>query len=87
MDIIGERFSRFETGGRTYETQKIFIHTVGSGDFALPTQPAHYCYVTVPAGTTVYVGVVNQSSVSGTLQYELAAILSESYYGTSILLP
>ena len=33
MDIIGERFSRFETGGRTYETQKIFIHIVGSGDF------------------------------------------------------
>ena len=72
---------------RTYETRKVFVHIAIPGDFALPTQPTHYCYVTIPAGTTVYVGVVNQSSVSGTLQYELAAILSESYYGTSILLP
>lgn len=55
--------------------------------FALSAPPTHYCYVTVPSGTTVYVGVVNQSSVSGTLQYELATILSESYYGTNILLP
>ncbi len=41
----------------------------------------------VPAGTTIYIGVVNGSSISGTLQYELAAKLSESYYGTSMLLP
>ena len=55
--------------------------------FALPTTPTHYCFVNVPAGTIIYVGAVNGSSVSGTLQYELAAKLSESYYGISMLLP
>ncbi|MBO5322853.1 MAG: DNRLRE domain-containing protein [Oscillospiraceae bacterium] len=55
--------------------------------FMLPNPPTHYCYVYVPTGTTIYVGVVNNSSISGTLQYELAEILSESYYGTSMLLP
>ena len=33
MDIIGEGFSQFEKGGNSYETQKVFVHIVGSGDF------------------------------------------------------
>lgn len=55
--------------------------------FALPHTPTHYCFVNVPAGTTVYVGVVNQSSVSGTLQYELATNLPVSSFGIPIALP
>jgi hypothetical protein len=55
--------------------------------YALPTTPTHYCFVTVPSGTTVYVGVVNQSSIAGTLQYEVGTILSESAFGIDFLLP
>lgn len=55
--------------------------------FALPSTPTHYCFVNVPSGATVYVGVVNQSSVSGTLQYELGTVIPDSAFGTSILLP
>ena len=55
--------------------------------FALPHTPTHYCFVNVPAGTTIYVGVVNQSSVSGTLQYELATNLPVTSFGTPIALP
>lgn len=55
--------------------------------FALPSTPTHYCFVNVPSGTTVYVGVVNQSSVSGTLQYELGTVIPDSAFGSSILLP
>ncbi len=55
--------------------------------FALPSTPTHYCYVNVPAGTMLYVGVVNQSSISGTLQYELGTIIPATAYGESILLP
>ena len=43
MDIIGERFSQFEKGGNSYETQKVFVHIAIPGDFAqlrwLDTQP------------------------------------------------
>ncbi len=55
--------------------------------FALTSKPVYYCYVNVPADTTVYVGVVNQSSVSGTLQYELGTIIPESAFVEHILLP
>jgi len=55
--------------------------------FALPNTPTHYCFVDVPASTTVYVGVVNQSSISGTLQYELGTVIPDSAFGTNILLP
>lgn len=55
--------------------------------FALPTTPTHYCFVEVPSGTTVYVGVVNESSVYGTLQYELGSVIPTSSFGTSYLLP
>ena len=55
--------------------------------FALPNKPTHYCYVNVPSGTTVYVGVVNQSTVSGTLQYELETFISKTAFGDDILLP
>ena len=33
MDIIGERFSQFEKGGNSYETQKVFVHIAIPGDF------------------------------------------------------
>lgn len=55
--------------------------------FALPTKPTHYCFVEVPAGTTVYVGVVNRSSISGTLQYELGTQIPKEAFGIDILLP
>ena len=55
--------------------------------FAIPNKPTHYCFVDVPSGTTVYVGVVNGSSVDGTLQYELGTTLADSAFGTDILLP
>lgn len=55
--------------------------------FALPSTPTHYCFVDVPTGTNVYVGVVNQSSVEGTLQYELEGFIPPSAYGTEIQLP
>ena len=34
-----------------------------------------------------YVGVVNESSVYGTLQYELGSVIPTSSFGTSYLLP
>ncbi|MDL2287438.1 RICIN domain-containing protein [Eubacteriales bacterium OttesenSCG-928-G02] len=55
--------------------------------FALPNTPTHYCFVTVPPSTKLYVGVVNQSSVSGTLQYELITNIPETAFGINILLP
>lgn len=36
---------------------------------------------------TVYVGVVNESTVSNTLQFELGSLLPNSAYGPSIVLP
>lgn len=55
--------------------------------FALPTTPTHYCFVDVPSGTTVYIGIVNQSSVPGTLQYEVITRIPESNFGMDIPLP
>lgn len=57
------------------------------GKFALTKEPTHYCFVDVPAGTTVYVGVVNESTVSNTLQFELGSLIPNSAYGPSIVLP
>ena len=55
--------------------------------FALPGVPTHYCFVNVPSGTTVYIGVVNKSSIDGTLQYELGTTILDSAFGADIPLP
>ena len=52
--------------------------------FALPNKPTHYCFVDVPDGTIVYVGRVNQSSVPGTLQYEVVTRIPLSSFGSDI---
>lgn len=57
------------------------------GKFALPKTPTHYCFVTVPTGTFVYVGVVNQTTINGTLQYELEEFIPTTSFGTEIPLP
>lgn len=55
--------------------------------YALPSTPTHYCFVDVPPGATVYAGIVNQSSINGTLQYELESIIPDSAFGSSLILP
>ena len=55
--------------------------------FALPNIPTHYCFVDVPEGTCLYVGLVNQSSVTGTIQYELITYIPNASFGQGILLP
>lgn len=56
------------------------------GKFALPDTPTHYSFVTVPAGKTVYVGVVNESTTSA-IQLEILERAEISWYGQSIPLP
>lgn len=55
--------------------------------FALPGVPTHYCFVNVPFETTVYIGVVNKSSIDGTLQYELGTTIPNSAFAADITLP
>lgn len=43
--------------------------------------------VNVPAGTELYVGLINNSSVSGSIQYELVEHLAEIYFGAEFVLP
>ena len=52
--------------------------------FALPHIPKYYCFVDVPAGTEIYVGFVNESSVKGTLQYELKQRMDSGIFGVPI---
>lgn len=55
--------------------------------FALPNVPTHYCNVTVPSGTSVYVGVVgeNYGFMAGeAIQYELSDFLPPSAFGDGI---
>lgn len=52
--------------------------------FALNYEPLEFCYVTVPAGTSIYVGFVNQSSAYGTLQYEIIGLIPGSSFGNGI---
>lgn len=54
--------------------------------YALPDTPTHYSFVTVPAGKTVYVGVVNESTTSA-IQLEILERAEISWYGQSIPLP
>ncbi len=54
--------------------------------FALPTTPKYYCFVQVPAETDLFIGIVNKSSVGGTIQYELKTRLPESSFGKKIKL-
>lgn len=56
------------------------------GKFALPDTPTHYSFVTVPAGKTVYVGVVNESTTSA-IQLEILERAEISWYGQIIPLP
>lgn len=51
--------------------------------FALPNLPTHYCYVSVPNGTTLYVGMVNESSTVA-VQFELGDIIANSCFGAGI---
>jgi len=53
----------------------------------LENAPSHYCIVNVPAGTEMYVGLINNSSVPGSLQFELVNRLDEYYFSDGILLP
>ena len=53
----------------------------------LENAPSHYCIVNVPAGTELYVGLINNSSVPGSIQFELVKRLPEINFGTEFLLP
>lgn len=55
--------------------------------FKLPAIPTYMCYVDVPAGTELYVGLVNQSSVPGTIQFELIPWMKESWIVGEYYLP
>jgi hypothetical protein len=55
--------------------------------FVLTYIPTHYCIVNVPAGTELYVGLINNSSVPGSIQYELVEHLAEIYFGAEFVLP
>ena len=50
--------------------------------YALQWEPTHYCYVDLPAGTTVYAGMVNESS-TGAVQFEILGDLLESWFTDS----
>ena len=53
----------------------------------LENAPSHYCIVNVPAGTEMYVGLINNSSVPGSIQYELLKLLPVDCYGIEYILP
>ena len=52
--------------------------------FALSETPTHYSFVTVPEGKTIYVGVVNESSIEGTIQFEILERAEIDWYGVII---
>ena len=58
------------------------------GKFALGDRaPTHYSFVTVPEGKTVFVGVVNESTIEGTIQFEILERAEIGWYGEIIELP
>lgn len=57
--------------------------------YALPTLPTHYCYVDVPSGTEMYIGIANEVSgwgAGGDMQFETKLPLTDNYFGNSISL-
>lgn len=58
--------------------------------YALPTLPTHYCYVDVPPGTEMYIGIANEVSgwgAGGGMQFEAKIPPAESCFGEGISLP
>ncbi len=57
--------------------------------YALPTLPTHYCYVDVPPGTEMYIGIANEVSgwgAGGGMQFETKDLLPDGYFGDGILI-
>lgn len=55
--------------------------------FALPHTPTHYCYVSVPSGTSVYVGIVGENygfTAGQAVQFELIDTISPSCFGSGV---
>lgn len=55
--------------------------------FALPHTPTHYCYVSVPSGTSVYVGIVGENygfTAGQAVQFELMDTISPSCFGSGV---
>ncbi len=58
--------------------------------YALPYTPTHYCYVDVPSGKSLYVGVVGDNfgyTAGKAIQFELAEDIDEFCFGQEIPLP
>ena len=57
--------------------------------YALQMTPTHYCYVDVPPGTEMYIGIANEVSgwgAGGGMQFETKLPLTDNYFGNSISL-
>ena len=55
--------------------------------FALPKTPTHYCHVNVPAGTSLYTGIVNENygfTAGQAVQFELCGTIPPSSFGSGI---
>lgn len=58
--------------------------------FALPTEPTHYCFVNIPAGTQIYTGIANKIPEwgnGGALQFEIEGTYFADWFSDGIPLP
>ena len=93
------RYVRVYTNGTTSSTGKwIMKYSDIQGltpqqiqsKFALPNTPTHYCYVEVPANTSMYAGIVGENygyTAGQAVQYELGGTIPNSAFGPGIPLP
>lgn len=55
--------------------------------FALPNTPTFYCYVSVPAGKSMYAGIVGENygfTAGQAVQFELIDTIPDASFGSSI---